>query len=124
MNILHFDGGKRKDFITYGCVLLDEDRNVIYKTNGKIQSSLSSNVAEYTALITGLAVALQKGMTNLVVYGDSQLVINQMLGLYRAKAKNMKACAVIANSLVDDFEKIEFHWIPRKDNEIADRETR
>ena len=36
----------------------------------------SNNMAEYQALILGLQMALEMGVKDLDVYGDSQLVIN------------------------------------------------
>ncbi|XXG47946.1 hypothetical protein AAC387_Pa02g2507 [Persea americana] len=38
----------------------------------------SNNAAEYQALITGLELALESGITMLEAFGDSQLIVNQM----------------------------------------------
>ena len=39
----------------------------------------SNNVAEYEALISGLRIAIDIGATRLYVYGDSKLVIDQVI---------------------------------------------
>ena len=41
--------------------------------------SASNNVAEYEALISGLRIAINIGATRLYVYGDSKLVIDQVM---------------------------------------------
>ena len=38
----------------------------------------TSNQAEYHGLIIGLTAALERGYTNLIVNGDSELIIGQM----------------------------------------------
>lgn len=126
MYTLHFDGGKRKDHITYGCILSNSDNNeIIIKTGGKVFApQLSSNVSEYVGLIMGMSLALEKGIKNIHVYGDSQLIINQMLDIYEVKSPHIKVYNLIAKGLVNLFDSIEFHWIPREDNDLADRETR
>ena len=48
-----------------------------------------NNEAEYEALLAGLKVALDLSTTNLEVYSDSQLVINQVEGSFEAKDPRM-----------------------------------
>jgi len=65
-------------------VLTAADETPIF-TLGRFIGRHTNNVAEYTALITGLEEALRLGVRKLIVRGDSQLVIKQMLGEYRVK---------------------------------------
>ncbi|GAA0157371.1 hypothetical protein LIER_38446 [Lithospermum erythrorhizon] len=46
----------------------------------------SNNVAEYQELILGLEVATELNIPQLEVYGDSQLIINQLMEEYEADA--------------------------------------
>jgi ribonuclease HI len=46
-----------------------------------------NNAAEYEALIIGLEIALSMGISTLHAYGDSQLIVNQLLGVYTIKNK-------------------------------------
>jgi len=39
----------------------------------------SNNVPEYEALISGLRIAINIGATRLYVYGDSKLVVDQVM---------------------------------------------
>ena len=49
----------------------------------------SNNEAEYEALLAGLKSALQMQASELMVYSDSQLVVNQVSGVYKAKDDRM-----------------------------------
>lgn len=118
---LFFDGGKKGDYITYGYVIYHKDK-VIYEGGGKIKSKLSSNVAEYTSLIIGLNVAIFFGIKNIQCFGDSQLVINQINGKF--KNKRFKSFHLIIEQLKQKFDNFEIHWISRKYNSRADRQTR
>ncbi|HEX2057270.1 MAG TPA: ribonuclease HI family protein, partial [Actinomycetota bacterium] len=75
--ILYADGGARGNPgpAGIGVVLEDLDGNVI----GEIARGIgvaTNNVAEYTALIRGLELALDRGVTEIDVRLDSQLVVS------------------------------------------------
>lgn len=122
---LYFDGGKKNNDITYGYVIYNELNEIIYKNAGHINHHVfSSNTAEYIALICGMVESLRLGITELEVYGDSQLVIYQMIGKYAAKADNMIYYKTIAKELNKMFVSISYNWIPREENTDADRAGR
>ena len=50
----------------------------------------SNNVAEYQALIIGLQMALEIGVSLIKIYGDSKLVINQLSLQYDVKHEDLK----------------------------------
>ncbi len=78
----------------------------------------TNNEAEYKALIYGLKSC--NGHKNISVYGDSLLVINQMKGLWKVKAKNLIPLYNEAIESAKLFEKIEFTHIERSLNKDAD----
>ncbi|RLO03714.1 hypothetical protein DYB28_011094 [Aphanomyces astaci] len=43
----------------------------------------TNNIAEYDGLIRGLQFAAHMGFTHVIIFGDSQLVLRQMQGVYR-----------------------------------------
>ncbi len=121
---LFFDGSQKKCTIGYGIVIYKDD-TIIYKEGGFHEdAALSNNVGEYIGLIIGLTKALELGITDVEVFGDSKLVIGQMNQEFRTKASTMKPCYCVAKLLQDKFKKISFTWIPRKANKEADRESR
>jgi ribonuclease HI len=111
---------------SYGIYALEVESGVPTEDWGVCGSgeSMTNNVAEYTALRKALVLVKEKWGTDLklTIYGDSQLVINQMSGEWntdRASGKyvqEMTACL----QLLTQFPRIEFIWIPREQNTFAD----
>lgn len=121
---LYFDGGKRNFLISYGFVLYQDDV-IKHKEGGQIeQRYLSSNAAEYFALIVALSYCLSIHIEELIVYGDSLLVINQINEECNIKSPVMKLFNQIVKNLCKRFKKIEFVWVPRTDNKEAHRAGR
>ncbi len=60
-------------------------------------------------------------MTGLVIEGDSQLVIEQLLGNWKCKKPHLKALRETACELLAEMGvKYAAYWIPREKNERAD----
>jgi ribonuclease HI len=51
--------------------------------------AISNNVVGYEALIIGLKISHNIGLNTLSIYGDSQLIINQLLGTYTIKKQGL-----------------------------------
>lgn len=49
----------------------------------KTQPPCYNNTAEYEALLLGLEIAVQSGIRNIHIKGDSQLVVRQVTGEYK-----------------------------------------
>ncbi|GAA0163577.1 hypothetical protein LIER_19407 [Lithospermum erythrorhizon] len=69
-----------------------------------LSQKCSNNVEKYQALILGLEVAAELDIPQLEVYGDSQLVINQLMGEYEVRKqekmnKQADALAGLASSI-------------------------
>lgn len=77
----------------------------------------TNNSAEYTGLLCGLQKALDLGVTDLEVIGDSQLIIYQVLGKYKCKQPHLKPLLVQAHQLSRKFGKISYEWKRRAHNE-------
>ena len=54
-----------------------------------LSEQCSNNVAEYQALIANLQMAFDMKISYLEVYGDSKLVINQLLTHYEVKHEGL-----------------------------------
>lgn len=81
----------------------------------------TNNVAEYTALIEGLRLALEKGVTDVKVRMDSELVVSQVTGVWKIKNDRLRALAVEARGLLSRFDRFEIAHVRREQNEEADR---
>jgi ribonuclease HI len=86
----------------------------------------TNNVAEYTAIVRGLEALTQylsvgsAKQSEVLVKMDSELVVKQMLGLYKIKHPNLKPLAIATKDLVRQFKSVTFTHIPRAQNGIAD----
>lgn len=88
----------------------------------------SSNVAEYSAFLLALDIIeeeIKNGVTNFELLGDSQLVVEQMAGRWQIKQGLYKMKALKARQRKAYIEqlgvKIKVRWIPREQNELADK---
>ncbi len=80
----------------------------------------TNNIAEYNGLIMGLEQASKLDIKNLIVQGDSLLVINHMTGLYKCKSENLIGLYNKSKELERKFDKIEYCHIYRNKNKRAD----
>lgn len=80
----------------------------------------TNNQSEYSALILGLQEALTRDIKQLHVYGDSQLVINQINGIYKVKNVGLQELYQEVQRLKAEFETIVFTHIYREFNKRAD----
>jgi len=119
-HLLQFDGGSRGNpgLAGYGFVIFGPgDRKKIVEKGERIIYA-TNNVAEYEGLIAGLAWAAEKGIMNLVVEGDSMLIIEQLKGNY--KAGKMRESHIRAMALCASFDYIAVRHIYRNANVLAD----
>ena len=120
--VLHTDGGARGNPgpAGIGVVLRTQDGDVIGEMALGIGES-TNNVAEYTALIEGLRLALEKGITELGVRLDSELVVSQVTGAWKIKNDRLRALAAEARRLLERFDSFEIAHVRREHNADADR---
>ena len=81
----------------------------------------TNNVAEYTAVILGLERAKELGGTEILLRSDSQLLINQLTGVYRVKTPHLQPLHRRVRGLAESFGTIRFEHVPRERNTEADR---
>jgi ribonuclease HI len=119
---LHADGGARGNPGPAGIgVLLRDEEGVVIAEVARGIGETTNNVAEYGALIAGLELAIEHGVTELDVYMDSELVVSQLEGRWKIKNDRLRSLAVTARSLMGRFERVTIHQVPREQNAHADR---
>lgn len=82
--------------------------------------TMSCNVAEYCGLLYCLRFLKDRSTEPIKVYGDSNLVIQQMRGKWKIKKGLYAERARQAQYIAASFTDISFEWIPRDDNERCD----
>lgn len=86
----------------------------------------TTNVAEYGGLIHGLAGTMTwlRQHDTLGVYGDSQLVVRQVTGMYRVKKEHLIPYVKKAHEFIKAIQAkgvtIAVDWVPREQNKRAD----
>lgn len=121
--VLHFDGGSRGNpGPGYGSFVLLEDGHERRRRRLSLGPCLTNNEAEYEALIAGLqdaATWLQArgrdpAQVQLEVRGDSQLVIRQLRGTWKAREPRMAALRDRALALLRRFGTHRLVQVPRR----------
>lgn len=104
----------------------------IIKKNGKIvekgseslgaSEDMTNNVAEYSALIRALQTVRKLGLDQekILVKSDSKLLVSQMKGEWKVKGARIVPLHNKAAELKKGLN-IDFQWIPREENEEADK---
>ena len=81
----------------------------------------TNNVAEYAGLLEALEAAEQEGATEVEIVSDSELLVKQMLGVYRVKHPNLVPMHGKAKTLVRKFKRFSIRHTLRAGNKDADR---
>ena len=119
---LSTDGGARGNPgpAAYGYVLEAEDGTIL-DARGEPIGVATNNVAEYRALIAGLARAVQVGVDELEVVSDSELIVKQMRGEYRVKNEALRALSAEATGLARKIGRVTYSAVRREHYDLADR---
>jgi ribonuclease HI len=116
---LFFDGSTRQHAGGAGVVLIDPNGDQV-KYMVHLEFKATNNTAEYEALIFGLSVALSLGIRQLLVKGDSQLIIKQVRGECSCNEPKLAAYLLHIRKLEKDFIALELQHVPRANNSAAD----
>lgn len=98
-----------------------EDSQIFFPKKGR-EKETSNNVAEYSGFKAVLNYLLASGLylEAIEIFGDSNLVIQQMFGRWKIKSGYYVPVALACRKLLSQFPKIKGYWIPREQNSIAD----
>jgi ribonuclease HI len=86
----------------------------------KLDFKVTNNVAEYEALLLGLNAAKEKGIKKLQVFGDADLIIQQVNKSFQAKHVRLKAYRDEVLEAIQNFSYFKITFVPRAMNEFAD----
>jgi ribonuclease HI/transposase InsO family protein len=116
---LFFDGSARSKRAGAGMVLIDPQGEKL-KYMVHLDFEATNNMAEYEALIFGLTAALSLGVREILVKGDSQLIIRQVRGECCCNNPQLAAYLIYVKRLEKDFDVLELQHVPREGNTAAD----
>lgn len=118
---LNFDGSCKPNpgEMTSGYIIKENDGAVAASEtiNGGYGTS---NLAEYYGLECGLKKAIELGIKHIIIIGDSQLIIKQITGEWKAK-KLMAVQKEKILKLLTNFHTCDIKHVLRKFNKEADQ---
>ncbi|TYJ98305.1 uncharacterized protein E5676_scaffold232G00210 [Cucumis melo var. makuwa] len=116
---MYFDGAARRSDTGAGIVLISPEKYML-PYSFALTKLCSNNVAEYQALIIGLQMALEIGVSVIEIYGDSKLIINQLSLQYDVKHEDLKPYFAYARQLMERSNSVMLEHVPRTENKRAD----
>ncbi|XP_031127545.1 uncharacterized protein LOC116029638 [Ipomoea triloba] len=116
---MYFDGAVHRGGAGAGIVFVTSEGEVL-PYSFTLTEQCSNNVAEYQALILGLEIAVDMKQLRINIYGDSKLVINQVVGLYEVRKAELVPYNNYAKILIQWLGDVTIEHVPRKENKQAD----
>jgi ribonuclease HI len=119
--IVHVDGGARGNPgpAAAACVVSTPDGDTLAE-HSELLGRQTNNVAEYRALLLGIATAASLGAEEIEVIGDSELIAKQIKGLYRVRHEAMRPLYLEAMQELRGFDRWSIRTVPRAQNARAD----
>lgn len=117
---MYFDGSRNKNGSGASVMLVSLVLERYY-FSFRFQFSCTNNVAEYEALSQGLILTQKIGIQVLSVYGDRELMVNQVRNQNITKNGFLKSYKHRVWDFLKSFNAFNIQSIPRKGNRHADR---
>jgi ribonuclease HI len=119
--IVHVDGGARGNPgpAAAACVISSPEGELLGE-HAELLGRATNNVAEYRALLLGLARARELGASEVEVVGDSELIAKQVQGVYKVKHPAMRPLYLEAMEALRGFDRWSIRTVPRARNADAD----
>lgn len=119
--IVYSDGGSRGNPgpSATGFVIMNAKEEVI-TDGGEYLGVTTNNQAEYQAVYAALQKALELGVKNVDFRLDSNLVVNQLNGVYKIKNRDLWPIYEKIKEIEGQFDRITFTHVRREFNRLAD----
>jgi ribonuclease HI len=109
--------------LSYGSgvgIILTTPSKETFHYSYRIEYHCTNNVVKYEALIIGLNLAIDKGVTHLKFVGDSDLIVSQVLLDFVAKNERLKRYRDFTRSITKSLKRVSIKAVPREENYVAD----
>ncbi|XP_071741858.1 uncharacterized protein [Rutidosis leptorrhynchoides] len=116
---LFTDGASSSDGSGAGLMLINpEGQEFTYGL--RFEFNTTNNEAEYEALLAGLKIAKEIKIEHLQAFVDSQLIANQVLGVFEARQPTIQLYLSKVRELVESFRSFTIEHVRRSQNKNAD----
>nr|XP_011470652.1 PREDICTED: uncharacterized protein LOC105353311 [Fragaria vesca subsp. vesca] len=116
---LHVDGSSNNRLSGAGIIITDPEGHS-YEYALRFEFKASNNIAAYEALIAGIQLCRKLGALHIHIFSDSQHVVNQVAGDFKANQNNLGSYKSLAGALLQHFTSYKLTQIPRAKNSKAD----
>lgn len=122
MNVDIFtDGGARGNPGPAGIGVVIKHNGKTIEEYRKFLGEATNNQAEYEGVHHALLQAKKLGVTEIAFYLDSELVVSQLKQEFKIKNEILGKIFIKIWNLSQHFKKISYQWIPREQNDEADK---
>ncbi|OGQ49330.1 MAG: hypothetical protein A3I09_05000 [Deltaproteobacteria bacterium RIFCSPLOWO2_02_FULL_47_10] len=119
--IINTDGAARGNPGHAGIgVVIKDAKGVIVREIFEYIGETTNNQAEYKALLKALVAAGELGAEQIEIFADSELMVNQLKGLYKVKNEGLRPLFNNAKELLRKFKVCNIEYVPREKNKEAD----
>ncbi len=120
--VVHVDGGARGNPgpAAIAAVAATPGGEVIER-RGEAIGPATNNVAEYRAVLLGVALARELGALEVELVGDSELIVRQVKGEYKVKDADLRGLHAQVRDALSEFERWSIRHVRREQNVDADR---
>ncbi|XP_070004073.1 uncharacterized protein [Nicotiana sylvestris] len=116
---MFFDGATNFKGVGIGAVLISKTGQH-YSVSAKLRFPCTNNMVKYEACNLGLKMAIDMNVQELLVIGDSELLVNQVRGEWTTKNSKILLYLHHVQELRKRFTKTEFQHVPRVQNGFTD----
>jgi ribonuclease HI len=117
---MFFDRASSSEGAGAGVVFMSPSQETI-SLSYKLEFETTNNVAEYEALVLGMRAAKEMGIREMAMFGDAELIIQQVKNVYQAKHPRLRSYRNEVWDLIDNFfSAFNISFVPREDNVVAD----
>lgn len=124
--IIYTDGASRGNpGLAAASFVLKSEEGLILAQQGIFLGLATNNEAEYQAVVEALKLLKKNFSANLPaeieIRGDSQLIIQQLLGKFKVKNERLRQLYLQVRSLEKGLGEISYTYVPRAENYLADK---
>jgi ribonuclease HI len=94
-------------------IIVRKDDEILVRFSAPIGRNVTSNIAEYHALIKALELASKFGR-EVTCFLDSELVVKQLLGQYRVKNPRLLELFLKVQKMQENFDKVIYKHVSRE----------
>ncbi|XP_070017944.1 uncharacterized protein [Nicotiana sylvestris] len=116
---MFFDGAVNAKGVGIGAILISPTGQH-YPATIRLRFFCTNNTAEYEACIMGMNMAIDQDVKELLIMGDSDLIIRQAQGEWETRDVKLIPYKQHVEDLSRCFKLVELRYIPRFHNELAD----